>query len=81
MLVTFKDVLVLEVYSGVSKKSGNPWGRIKFLDMPNADVYEVSVFGDASAALSEIQPKSTINAISFDLRPDRSGGVRLVPAW
>lgn len=81
MLVTFKDVLVLEVYTGTSKKTGIPWGRIKFLDMPNANVYEIAIFGNESTKLADIQPKATINAISFDLRPDRSGGVRLVPAW
>lgn len=80
MVVTFKDVLVLEVFQGVSKK-GTDIGHIKFLDGANTDVYDVWCFGENSAKLSGIEPKSHINAISFDLRPDRSGGVRLVPAW
>lgn len=80
MVVTFKDVLVLEVFQGLSKK-GTEIGHIKFLDGVNADVYDVWCFGDDSAKLNGIESKTQINAISFDLRPDRSGGVRLVPAW
>lgn len=80
MVVTFKDVLILEVYQGVTKK-GTECGHVQFLDATNADVYDIWCFGEQVEKLSYIEPKSHINAISFDLRPDRSGGVRLIPAW
>lgn len=80
MLVTFKDVTVLSVHNGVSKK-GNAFSRLSFLDGENLDVYDVFVWGDAAESIAGLEPKSHINAISFQLQPDRSGGVRLVPAW
>lgn len=80
MLVTFKDVLVLSVRSGVSKR-GTEYCALQFLDNENAEVFDVMCFGDAAATAASLQPKSHINAISFDLQPARDGGVRLVPAW
>lgn len=80
MLVTFKNVLVLSVRSGVSKK-GTSYAFMQFLDTENSEVFELPIFGDAVDSVLAIQPKSTINAISFELQPARDGGVRLVPAW
>lgn len=80
MLVTFKDVTVLSVHNGISK-SGNAFARLSFLDGENLDVYEVFIFGERVESVAGLEPKSHINAISFELQPDRNGGVRLVPAW
>lgn len=80
MLVTFKDVLILSVRSGVSKR-GTEYCALQFLDNENVEVFNVMAFGKSAAAAQTLQPKSHINAISFDLQPARDGGVRLVPAW
>ena len=77
MVVTFKDVLVLEVFQGLSKK-GTEIGHIKFLDGVNADVYDVWCFGDDAAKLDGVQPKSQINAISPDLSGRRSNEIALI---
>lgn len=83
MLVTFKNVLVLSVRSGVSKK-GLPYSSMQFLDSEDAEVFEVMAFGEKADSLASLEPKTTINAISFELQPtnrDGHSGVRLVPAW
>lgn len=80
MLVTFKDVLILSVRSGVSKR-GTEYCGLQFLDGENSDVYDVMAFGEKAAIASQLEPKSHVNAISFELQPARDGGVRLVPAW
>lgn len=79
MLVTFKNVLILSVRSGVSKK-GTEYAFLQFLS-EDSEVFEIPCFGEGAESVSALQPKSTINAISFELQPARDGGVRLVPAW
>lgn len=83
MLVTFKNVQVVRVQSGVSKK-GVPYANLRFFDTENGDMFECVAFGEKADSLSSIEPKTMINAISFDLQPTFSNGrygLRLVPAW
>lgn len=78
MIVNFKDVVVLDVYVGTSK-TGNQFGRLEFLS--DYQFYSIFVGGDDLKALSKLRKQSTVEVLPFDLRPDRSGGVRLHPAW
>lgn len=80
MVVSFNDVTILEVYEGVAK-SGNHFGRIQFFCSETSEVFSVMLFGDELRALDGINSKEHFNVISFQIKPDRRGGVRLVPAW
>lgn len=80
MLVTFENIIILEKHKATSSK-GNVYGRLKFFDSGEAEVYEIFVFGDSVKSLEDVREKETISRISFEMRPDRNGGVRLFPAW
>lgn len=79
MIVSFNDVVVLDVFKGTSK-DGKPYGRLKFL-VDSCEVFEVFVSEKHLPALSELERKMHVKTISFDLQPAFNGGVRLVPAW
>ena len=78
MKVVFKDTIVLESFTGVSKK-GNEYGRLKFLSN-EADVYDVFVNSDNLEKLAQLTPKQH-HDLTFDLMPAYRGGVELIPAW
>lgn len=79
MLVTFNDVVILDVHRGTAK-SGKDFGRVKFL-VDSSEVFDVFVGENHLSALNELEPKMRCHAISFDLQPAFNGGVRLIPAW
>lgn len=79
MEVTFEKPILIESYAGTSQK-GNEYGRIRFLSA-DFDVFEVFCSADSAKALSRYEPKHQFDKLSFDLTPDRSGGVRLVPRF
>lgn len=79
MVVSFKNAILLESYSGTSQK-GKAFGKVKFLS-EEYDVFEVFCSADSADALKIYGPKHTFEHLDFDLVPDRSGGVRLVPRF
>lgn len=79
MEVVFDKPILIEAYSGTSQK-GNEYGRIRFLSA-DLDVFEVFCAADSAKALAHYGPKHQFDKLSFDLCPDRSGGVRLVPRF
>lgn len=81
MLVTFSDVRITSVRSGVSNKTGNAYGFLQFFVPASNQIFEVPMFGESVQALEGITPNSTVSKISFSLEPAPRGGVRLVPAW
>lgn len=81
MLVTFQDVHVTAVHTGISSKTGNPYGFLTFFLPASNELFEIPFFGESVQALEEVQPNSTVSKISFKLAPARRGGVQLLPAW
>lgn len=79
MVVSFKNAILLESYSGTSQK-GKAFGKVKFLS-EEFDVYEVFCSAESAEALKPYGPKYSFEHLDFDLAPDRSGGVRLVPRF
>lgn len=79
MEVTFEKPILIESYAGTSQK-GNEYGRIRFLSS-DLDVFEVFCSADSAKALIPYGSKHQFDKLSFDLTPDRSGGVRLVPRF
>ena len=79
MVISFKNVVLIDSYAGTSQK-GNPYGRIKFLS-DDFDVYEIFCSADSAKALSGHGPKHRLDHLDFDLVPDRQGGARLVPRF
>lgn len=81
MLVVFKDVRVTSLRTGISSKTGNPYGFLQFFVPAENSIYDLPFFGDDVAALEGIEPNAPIATISFALEPAPRGGVRLRPAW
>lgn len=81
MLVTFQDVHITSIYTGISSKTGNPYGFLSFFLPASNEMFEIPLFGEDVQALEGIQPNSTVSKISFSLAPARRGGVELKPAW
>lgn len=81
MLVTFSDVRITSIRSGVSSKTGNPYGFLQFFVPATNQIFEIPMFGESVQALEGITPNSTVSKISFSLEPAPRGGVNLKPAW
>ena len=77
MKVDFKNVVLLESYSGTSQK-GRAFGKVRFAT-DDYDIYEVFCSADFANSLKQYEPKHVFPVLSFDLQPEREGGVRLVP--
>lgn len=77
MKVVFEKPVLLESFVGTSK-AGREYGRIRFATQ-DFDVYEIFCSADSARTISSYEPKTTLNSLSFNLTPDRSSGVRLVP--
>lgn len=78
MRVEFKAAIVVDAFTGTSKK-GYEYGRLKFLS-GDASLYDVFVSADNIGKLANLNRKQTYD-LSFELKPGYRGGVELVPAW
>lgn len=79
MRVKFDNCVVTGIRTGTSKK-GYEYGILSFLT-PDYDQFELFIDTDHLRCLNSLVPKTKVDSMVFDLSPDRSGGVRLVPTW
>lgn len=77
MLVTFENVVVTNVRTGVSNKTGNPYGFLQFFVPASSEIFELPFFGDDVQALERVSPNTQISKLTFFLEPAPRGGVRL----
>lgn len=77
MIVTFENVTVTNVHTGVSHKTGIPYGVIQFFVPASSESFEVPLFGDDVQALERVSPHTQIQKLTFFLEPAPRGGVRL----
>lgn len=77
MVVTFDNILVTEVVTGTSKKTGREWGRLQFFD--GSSTWSIFVPSDYIGVLSEMKVGQQYTGFRCLLRPSFSGGVELVP--
>lgn len=79
MVITFQDVRITSVRTGISSKTGNPYGFLQFFVPSSSEIFELPFFGDDVQALELITPNSAVQKMTFALEPAPRGGVRLRP--
>lgn len=81
MVIVFENVSVTSVRTGISSKTGNPYGFLQFFVPGENQIFDLPFFGDDVAALDAIEPNSKLAKIAFSVVPAQRGGVRLLPHW
>lgn len=77
MVIVFENVTVTSVRTGVSSKTGNPYGFLQFFVPASSEIYEIPFFGDDVQALERVTPNTTIAKLPMLLEPAPRGGVRI----
>lgn len=78
MLVEFPKILVTEVRTGTSKKTGNDWGRLSFFD--GSETWSIFCPSDCLGVLRGLEVGRSYEGFRCVLRPAFNGGVELVPS-
>lgn len=69
-IVTFENVQILSVFTGESKKTGQPVAHVEFYLPDTIDFFDCWFNGDEALAFEGIDPHTTINTMSFIVKSD-----------